>query len=70
MLWNLEFKILSKKPGDEALRISFKFPRRKGNQRLANFNRFSSIETRSCYCCLVLYLHGLIPYQQLSSDPS
>ena len=45
------------RPGDEALRISFKFPRCGWDQTLADFNRFSSVETRSCYSCLVLYLH-------------
>ena len=49
---------MSKRPGGEAFRISFKFSRHGLGQRLADFNRFSSIETRSCYSCLVLYLHG------------
>ena len=57
MLWNIENKILRNKPGDEAFRVSLKFPRRGWDQRLADFNRFSSVETRSCYSCLVLYLH-------------
>ena len=47
---------MRKKPGDEAFRVSFKLPRRKWDQRLADFNIFSSIETRSCYSSLVLYL--------------
>ena len=38
--------------------VSFKFPRRGWDQRLADFYRFLSTETRSCYSCLVLYLHG------------
>ena len=59
ILWNTEFKILRKKSGDEAFRVSFKFPKYGWDQRLADFNRFSSIETPSCYYCLVLYLHGL-----------
>ena len=58
MLWNFENKILRKKPGDEAFRVSLKFPRRGWDQRLANLNRFSSVETRSCYSCLVLNLLG------------
>ena len=58
MLWNFENKILRKKSGDEAFRVSLKFPRCGWDQRLANLNRFSSVETRSCYSCLVLYLHG------------
>ena len=49
-----EFKILRIKPGDEAFRVSFKFLRHGWNQRLANFNRFSNIETLSCYSCSVL----------------
>ena len=49
-----ECKILRKKPGNEALRVLFKFPRRGWGQRLADFNRFSNIERRSCYSCLVL----------------
>ena len=54
ILSKTEFEILRKKPGDEAFRVSFKFPRRGWGQILADFNRFSSIETRSCYSCLVL----------------
>ena len=27
------------------------------DQRLADLNRFSNVETRNCYSCLVLYLH-------------
>ena len=57
--WNIKFKISRKKPGDKAFWDSFKFPRRGRDQRLANFNGLSNIETRSCYTCLVLYLHGL-----------
>ena len=57
--WNIENEILRKKPGDEAFRVSFKFPRRGWDQRLANFNRFSSVGTWSCYSCLVLYLHDI-----------
>ena len=48
-----EFKILKKKPGDEAFRVSFKFLRRGWYQRLTDFNRFLNIETQSCYFCLV-----------------
>ena len=40
MLRNIEFKTWKKKPGDEALRVLFKFPRRVWDQRLADFNRF------------------------------
>ena len=58
ILGNIEFTILRKKPGDEAFWVSFKFPRRGWDQRLIDFNGFPSIETRSCYFCLVLYLHG------------
>ena len=57
ILSKTEFKILRKKPGDEAFRVSFKFPRRGWDQRLADFNRFSNTETRSCYSCLVLKLY-------------
>ena len=49
---------MSKRPGGEAFRVSFKFSRHGWDERLADFNRLSSIETRSCYSCLVLYLHG------------
>ena len=49
---------MRKKPGDKAFRVSFKFPRPGWDQRLADFNRFSNKETRSCYSCLVLQLHG------------
>ena len=58
ILWNIKLKILKKKPGDEEFRVSFKFLRCGWDQRLADFNRFANIETRSCYSCLVLYLHG------------
>ena len=54
ILSKTEFRILRKRPGDEAFRVSFKFPRRGWDQRLADFNRFSNTETRSCYSCLVL----------------
>ena len=50
---NSEFKDFRKKPGDEAFQVSFKFPRREWNQRLVDSNRFSNIETRSSYSCLV-----------------
>ena len=66
ILWNIEFKVLSKKPSDEAFRVSFKLPRHGWYQRLADFNRFSSIETRSCYSCLVLYLHALVRWEYKS----
>ena len=62
-LWSKPMLILSKtefeilRSGEEAFRVSFKFPRRGWDQRLANFNRFSNIETRNCYSCLVLSLH-------------
>ena len=46
---------MRKKPGDEAFRVSFKFPRRGWDQRLVDFNRFPNIKARSCYSCLVLY---------------
>ena len=59
ILLNIEFKILRKRSGDKASRISFKVPRRGWDQRLADFNRFSSVEARSCFSCLVLYLHAL-----------
>ena len=39
-------KILSKKPGDEAFRVSLKLLRRGRDQRLADCNRFSSVETQ------------------------
>ena len=53
---NIDIKILRKKPGEEAFLISFKFPRWGWDQRLADFNRFSSKETQSCYSGLVLYI--------------
>ena len=56
-LSNTEFKILRKKPGDKAFRVSFKFSTHGLDQRLADFNRFSDTETRSCYSCLVLFDH-------------
>ena len=58
ILWNTEFKILRKKPGDKPFQVSFEFPRCRWDQRLADFNRFSSIETQNCYSCSVLYLHA------------
>ena len=61
ILWNMEFKIFRKKPGNDAFQVSFKFSRRGWDQRQTDFNRFSSIETRSCFSCLVSYLHDLIP---------
>ena len=48
ILSKIEFKTLKKKPGDETFRVSFKFPRRGGDQRLADFNKHSNTETRSC----------------------
>ena len=42
---------MKKKPDDEAFQVSFKFPRRGWDQSLANFNTFSSVETRICYSC-------------------
>ena len=58
MLSNIENKILRKKPGDVGFRVSLKSPRCGRDQRLAGFNRFSSVETKSCYSWLVLYFHG------------
>ena len=55
ILWNIEFKILRKKPGDKAFLVSFNFPMSGWDQRIADFNTFSNIETRSCYSSLVLY---------------
>ena len=37
ILSKTQFKILTKKPGDEAFQVSFKFPRRGWDQRLADF---------------------------------
>ena len=37
--------------------FSLKFPRPGWDQRLVDFNRFSSVKTQSCYSCLVLYFH-------------
>ena len=45
ILWNITSKILRKKLGDEAFRVSFKFSRHGCDQRLADFNRFSTTET-------------------------
>ena len=50
---------MRKKPGDEAFRVSFKFPRRGWDQSLSDFNIFSSVETLSGYSCLLLYLHDV-----------
>ena len=47
-----------RRPGNESFRVLFKFSRSGWDQRLADFNRFSRVETRSCYSCLVLYLHA------------
>ena len=44
ILLNIELKILRKRPGDEAFRVSFKFPRCGWDQRIADFNRFSSLK--------------------------
>ena len=60
ILWNIEFKVFRKKSGDERRRVSFKFLRVGWDRRLADFNRFSSIETRNRYSCLVLCLHGIL----------
>ena len=57
IILNIEFKILRKRPGDEAFRVFFKFPRGGWDQRLADFNRFSIVEKQSCYSCLISYLH-------------
>ena len=54
ILSKTEFKVFRNKPGDKAFRVSLKLPRRGWDQRHADFNRFSNIETRSCYSCLVL----------------
>ena len=55
ILSKTEFEIFRKKPGDEAFRVSYKFPRRGWDQRYSvDFNRFSNTETRNCYSCLVL----------------
>ena len=56
---NIERKVLKKKPADEAFQVSFKLPRRGWDQWLAEFNRFSNIERRSCYSCLMLHLNGM-----------
>ena len=40
MLSKREFKVLMKKSGREAFRVSFKFPRRGRDQRLADLNGF------------------------------
>ena len=65
MLWNVEFKILRKNPGDEPFRVLFKFPTRGWYQGLAEFNRFLSVQTRSSYSYLVLYHH--VKTKKLSS---
>ena len=49
MLLSIEFKTLRKKPGDEEFQVLFKFQGRGLDQKLANLNRFSDVETRSCY---------------------
>ena len=49
---------MRKKPCDKAFWISFKFSWCGWDQRLADFHRFLTIETRSCYSCLVLYIHA------------
>ena len=51
-------KILWKKPDDEAFWVSSKFPKSRWDQRLADFNRFSNIETQN----IVLQLHGNIKF--------
>ena len=48
LLSKAEFKILRKKPSDEVFRVLFQFPRRGWDQSLADFSRFSNIETQSC----------------------
>ena len=58
ILSKTEFKTLRTKPTDEEFRDSSKFPRHWWNQRISDFNRFSNKGTRSCYSCLVLWLHG------------
>ena len=45
--------LLRKKPVDEAFRVLLRSLRRGWDQTLADFNRFSNTETRSCYSCLV-----------------
>ena len=57
ILLNIEFKSLRKRLGDKTFRISFKFLRRGWDQRLADFNRFLSVERCNCYSFLVLSLH-------------
>ena len=64
ILQNVKFKILRESPGNEALQVSFKSPRRGWDQKFADFNRFSSLETRSCYYCL-LYLHEIKIYYHM-----
>ena len=55
MLLSIEFKTLRKKPGDEEFQVLFKFQGRGLDQKLANLNRFSDVETRSCcYISMVL----------------
>ena len=54
ILLKTRFKILRKEPGDEAFRILFKFQGADEISVLADFNRFSNIETRSRYSYLVL----------------
>ena len=57
MLLNTETKVLRKKPGDKKVLVSFKFLNHRGDERLADINGFSSLETQSCYSYLALYLH-------------
>ena len=57
MLENIGFEILRIKPGGEAFQVSCILSRRERDEKFANFNRFSGVETRSCYSCLVLHLH-------------
>ena len=64
ILLNIEFKILRKSPGDEAFQILLKFSRCGWDQRLVDFNRFSSIETK-----LLLLFSIISPwFYQLSSN--
>ena len=66
-IMNLKFR--EKKSGDEALLASFKFLRRIWDQSNADFNKFSHIEARSCYSCLVSYLHGETDKSAFRSPP-
>ena len=49
ILRNIEFKTLKKKTCDEAFRASFELPWCGCDQRVADFNKFLNIKTRSCY---------------------